>query len=114
MKPASMIEPPASKAKAVSNIKDKTPMNTDIQPKIPLLGFYEDASISCLAYAGRRPPGGIFSRCGEWLRRLEAEKRLRELDPRLARDIGIAVGRDWRQDGSPVEALPLLRSKLAF
>jgi hypothetical protein len=89
-------------------------MYTIIQPKIPLVGFYEDASISCLAFAGRRPPGGMFSRCGAWLRRLKAEQRLHELDPHLARDIGVAVGCDWRPDGSPVEALPLLRSSLAF
>jgi hypothetical protein len=81
---------------------------------MPLAGFYEDAGISCFVIAGRRPPGGMFARAGAWFRELEAQRRLCELDPHLARDIGVAVGCDWRQDGTPVEALPLLRSSLAF
>ena len=37
-------------------------MHTIVQPPIPLIGYYEDASISCLAIASRRRHDGMFAR----------------------------------------------------
>ena len=89
-------------------------MHTIVQPPIPLIGYYEDASISCLAIASRRRHDGMFARYRSLFRELDEQNRLRELDPLLARDIGVAVGCDWRQDGSPVDPIPLLMPRLTF
>ena len=77
-------------------------MDQVIHASMPFVGYYEDASISCLAVATRRPPGGLFRRCGAFFRELKGQNRLCELNPYLARDIGVAVGCDWRPDGSPI------------
>jgi hypothetical protein len=89
-------------------------MSTIVQCPIPLIGYYEDASISCLALASRRPLDGMFARYRDLFRELDQQHRLRELDPLLARDIGVAVGCDWRADGSPVDVIPFLVPRLAF
>jgi TolB-like protein len=69
---------------------------------------------ACLAIASRRRFDGIFARCHALFRELNEQNRLRELDPLLARDIGVAVGCDWRPDGSPVRLNPLLTPRVTF
>lgn len=40
--------------------------------------------------AASRPLTHLLDRCGAWLRRRDEAARLREMEPRLARDIGAA------------------------
>jgi hypothetical protein len=89
-------------------------MNAIVQSPIPLIGYYEDASISCLAFASRRRLDGMFANYRGLFRELDEQHRLRKLDPLLARDIGVAVGCDWRADGSPADLIPLLMPRLTF
>lgn len=59
------------------------------------------------AAAHRARRRGLLARCREWLRRRDDAARLREMDPRLARDIGVAPGGDRRPEGFAVDPRPL-------
>jgi len=56
----------------------------------------------------------MFAGLDALFRELGEQNRMRELDPLLARDIGVAVGCDWRSGGSPLDPIPLLMPRLTF
>jgi hypothetical protein len=49
----------------------------------------------------------LLVRCGDWLRRRCDAARLRGMEPRLARDIGVAPGCDRGPEGFAVDPRPL-------
>ena len=51
--------------------------------------------------------GAILARYGAWLDRLDQADRMREIEPRLARDAGIPAGADRCPDGWVVDPRPL-------
>lgn len=59
--------------------------------------------------AGGKPRArrSLLARYGEWLRRLDDAQRLREADPRLAQDIGAALGCDRPPEGFAADPRPL-------
>ncbi len=54
-----------------------------------------------------RPRLTLLDRYGAWLQRRADAARLREIDPRLARDIGSAPGLDCAPEGFAVDPRPL-------
>jgi uncharacterized protein YjiS (DUF1127 family) len=50
---------------------------------------------------------GLLARCHAWLRLRNDMARLREMEPHLARDIGVAPGRDRAPEGFAVDPRPL-------
>jgi uncharacterized protein YjiS (DUF1127 family) len=50
---------------------------------------------------------GLLARCGGWLRRRSDAARLREMDPHLARDIGVAPACGPCPEGFAVDPRPL-------
>jgi hypothetical protein len=59
------------------------------------------------ASATPRPRRSLLDRCSAWLRRRDDAARLHEMDPRMARDIGAAPGRDGCPQGFAVDPRPL-------
>ena len=57
--------------------------------------------------AAWRLPGLLLARPLVWLRRMRDARALRDLEPRLARDIGTAPGRDLPPEGFVVDPRPL-------
>jgi uncharacterized protein YjiS (DUF1127 family) len=49
----------------------------------------------------------LFARCGDWLRQRNDAARLREMEPHLAQDIGLAPGCDGRPEGFAADPRPL-------
>ena len=50
---------------------------------------------------------GLLARCNGWLRRRNAAAQLRDMEPRLARDIGVAPACDPCPAGFAVDPRPL-------
>ena len=53
------------------------------------------------------PRPGLLARCGAWLRQLSGNLQLREMEPRLARDIGAAPPSNVCPEGYAVDPRPL-------
>lgn len=66
-----------------------------------------DALVSRPAADEPRGRGGLFARYCTWLSRLQDAQRLREIDPRMARDISVSLGADRCPDGFAVDPRPL-------
>jgi hypothetical protein len=49
----------------------------------------------------------LLARCGDWLRRRNDAARLREMEPHLARDVGVAPGCDRGPEGFALDPRPL-------
>jgi hypothetical protein len=60
-------------------------------------------------FAARLPPirVNLLALHHSWLRHLEESQHLREIDPRLARDIGVSPGIDRCPKGFTVDPRPL-------
>lgn len=54
-----------------------------------------------------RQRGGLLARYWLWLRNLEDAQRLREIEPHMARDVGVSPGADRCPDGFAVDPRPL-------
>ena len=50
---------------------------------------------------------GLLARCGDWLRQRNDAAYLREMEPHLARDIGVAPGRGPCPEGFAADPRPL-------
>lgn len=69
-----------------------------------LPGFYGEAVPS--AVVARRPRAGFLQRCIAWLRHRDDLAWLREMDPRMARDMGATPASD-RPEAFAVDPRPL-------
>ena len=59
-----------------------------------------------MAVPARSRPG-LLGRCGAWIRRLKDAQSLSEIEPRMARDIGVPPGRNRCPEGYGVDPRPL-------
>jgi len=60
-----------------------------------------------VAAAARHSRSSLAAHCREWMRKSNAARSCREIEPRMARDIGVAVGRDRHPAGFAVDPRPL-------
>lgn len=60
-----------------------------------------------VASGSARPRGGPLALYDGWVHRLNDARTLREMDPRMACDIGAPAGRDRCPDGYAVDPRPL-------
>lgn len=51
--------------------------------------------------------GTLLARCGAWLRRVNHAAALPEMDPRMARDIGVSLRADHGPEGFAIDPRPL-------
>jgi hypothetical protein len=51
--------------------------------------------------------GTLLARCGAWLRCMNHAAALREIDPRMARDIGVSLPADRGPEGFAIDPRPL-------
>lgn len=58
-----------------------------------------------VARAATRP--GLLARCAAWIRRMEGLQRLRDMEPHLARDIGVHPGQESCLGSFAVDPRPL-------
>lgn len=76
-------------------------LSTPMVQSVPLAAAREATT------AGPPARFGLLRRCGMWLRRLNTARALREIEPRLARDVGVSPGADRCPDGYAVDPRPL-------